>query len=130
MFSTMQECQDIVSLMTDSVDVKVYCPEDKNDEYLSDLTFEQFFGCYYISDDLSFEIFAYTFPSEQYAVNYFAYVTGKNNVPNPSFSDNTGLKSFRRIVVCENKAYALYCQKADKEKAVDFINGIFSDKIL
>ena len=123
MFSSIEECQNIKSLKSNNVEIYDFPTGDK---YLKKLKFEEWFGCKYNSDDLTFELFAYVFSSNEHAMNYFQNVTGKVNDPNPTFLSSAGMSSYSRIVVSENKAYVVYCKKNAKENVIKFINSWFS----
>ena len=114
MFSNIKECQVIESL-NDNANVKIIASPDE-DKYFKDLQFQNFFGCEYTSDDLTFELFAYEFSNADMAMSYFENSTGKGEDPNSTFCDSTGMLWFKRIVVKENKAYAVRCKKEYKEK--------------
>ena len=124
-FANIQECQTIENLITSNADVQIY-ESSIQDEYLNGLEYQEFYGCKYISNDFSFELFAYEFLSDDIAMTYFANVTGKVNDPNPTFSTNSGIKIYRQIAVDGNKAYTVYCEKRDKNSVVDFLNRCFS----
>lgn len=124
MFSDIEECNNIVSSKENEAQINyLSAEEDKNSK---DLKYEEFFGCKYICEELSFEIFAYSFSNSELAMDYFKNVTGKKNDPNPTFSDNSGGKFFNRVVVSDNKVYNVRCGKKCKESVIDFLNGVFS----
>ncbi len=125
MFTNMQECQNILNFKSDTADIKIY-DSSTEDDHIKDLKYEEFFGCKYICEELSFEIFAYSFSNSELAMDYFKNVTGKKNDPNPTFSDNSGGKFFNRVVVSDNKVYNVRCGKKCKESVIDFLNGVFS----
>lgn len=121
-FSSIEECQ---GLKADNAEVKIY--EDTNDDKnLKNLEFQEFFGCKYSSDDLSFELFAYVFSNPETAMRYFANKTGRTNNTNPTFLSSGGMSYYSRIVVSENKAYVVYCKNSDGEEVIKFINSCFS----
>jgi len=128
-FSNIEECQVIESLNDDSSYVKTYSSPDE-DENLKNLQFEEFFGCKYTSDDLDFELFAYEFSNADIAMSYFKNLTGKENDPNPTFCDSSGMFWFKRIVVKENNAYTVLCKKEYKDKMIEVINGCFKEEII
>lgn len=121
-FSSIEECQ---GLKDDDSEVKIY--EDTNDDKnLKNLEFQEFFGCKYSSDDLSFELFAYVFSNPETAMRYFVNKTGRTNNTNPTFLSSGGMSYYSRIVVSENKAYVVYCKNSDSEEVIKFINSRFS----
>ena len=128
-FSNIEECKDIENLKSDNADVEIY-DSTMEDKYLKNLKFQGSFGCKYTSDDLTFELFAYEFSSVDMAMSYFKNSTGKGNDPNPTFSDSSGAFLFERIVIKENKAYAVRCKKDEKEKLIDFLNSWFSVDVI
>ena len=125
MFSNMEECNQINELKVNDAEVEIYDSALK-DKDLNDLAFQEYFGCKYTCDDFSFTLFAYEFSDSDVAMAYFENVTGKETNPNPTFSDSSGIGSFRRIVVAENKAYTVYSKNDDKNEVIEFINNWFS----
>ncbi len=123
-FSDIEECKNITNLKPDNDVVEIY-DSPKGDKYINKLEFQDFFGCKYISDDFSFELFAYEFYSSDIAMSYFQNATGKKNDPNPTFSTVSGIGFYRRIVVSDSMAYTVYCKNSDSEKVVDFLNSWF-----
>ena len=123
-FSDINECQSIIQNNTNSAEIEIYSSEkDKN---LKNLEYDDYFGCKYTCDGYSFEIFAYNFIDSDTAYQYFENITGKRNNPNPTFSDNSNLSDYRRVVINKNMAYTVYCKNQYKEKVLEFINEIFS----
>lgn len=127
-FSNIEECQSIEGLNDNNTDLKIYFSPDK-DKNLRNLQFQEFFGCDYTSEDLIFELFAYEFSSVDIAMSYFKNFTGKEDDPNPTFCDSSGVFWFKRIVVKENKAYAVRCKKDYKDKMIELINSCFKEEI-
>ena len=127
-FSDINECQNITNLKSDNADVEIY-DFPKKDKNIKKLKYQEFFGCKYTSDDFSFELFAYEFSSVDMAMSYFINFTGKENDPNPTFCDSSGMFWFERIVVKENKAYAVRCKKEYKDKMIELINSCFKEEI-
>lgn len=128
-FSDMEECQEIKGLESDNIDLEIY-DSPVEDKYLKKLEFQEFFGCKYSSDDLTFELFAYVFSNIENAMEYFENGTGVSSDLNPNFISSAGISSYSRIVVSENKAYVVYCKKADKENVINFLNSCFSVDII
>lgn len=127
-FSKIEECQNIQNSKFHNIDIKIYdSPEE--DENLKELKYREFFACKYTLDDLTFELFAYVFEENNIAINYFKNVTGKENNLNPTFSDNSGMFSYRRIVISDNKAYLVSCRKKDKENVLKLINSSFTEQV-
>lgn len=124
-FASIEECESIST--ENSVDTEVTIFKSiEEDPYLKELEFLAWFGCEYSSEKLSFELFAYEFLSNDIAMDYFENVTGKDNDPNPTFLDSSGNKYFSRIVVSENKAYIVTCEKTQKDALIAFLNSHFS----
>ena len=128
MFSDIGECHAIENLNHNNADIKIYASTDQ-DRYIKDLQFQHYFGCRYTSDELSFELFAYEFSNDDTAMLYFKNLTGKDIDPNPTFCDSSGMYWFKRIVVKENKAYAIHCKKEHKDKTIELINSCFKEKM-
>lgn len=125
-FTDIKECR---SINSDNAEVTIFENPEK-DKYLQKLEYQDYFGCEYVSDDFSFELFAYEFSSNDVAMNYYSNATGKQTDPNPTFSDSTGMSLFKRIVLKDNKVFFLMCRKSDKEKVLEFINSHFSEDIV
>ena len=128
MFTNIKECQKMIESKSDDVQIQTYdCTIV--DENISNLEFEQSFGCKYISDEFTFLFFAYEFSNDDLAIEYFENVTGKKGDPNPTFLDSSGMSKFNRIVVKGNRAYTVRCKKKDKERVLEFLNSCFSEKV-
>ena len=70
MFSDIEECNNIVSSKENEAQINyLSAEEDKNSK---DLKYEEFFGCKYICEELSFEIFAYSFSNSELAMDYLS----------------------------------------------------------
>ena len=124
-YSDIEECKNIVTFDADQAEIHIYDTPVK-DKNLKDLEYRKFFGCEYIAEDCNFEIFAYEFDSSDVAMAYFKNETGKGNDPNPTFTDSSGIFSYRRIVVNNNMAYIVTCRNIHKDKVIDYINKCFS----
>lgn len=127
-FSDMDECLSIESMKADEAEVDIFDPT-KKDWNLRGLEVEESFGCKYVSDDLTFTLYAYVFADSDLAMEYFENETGKDRDPNPTFSSSSGMGSYRRIAVSENKAYLVRCSKSDSEDVIEFLNSRFSEEI-
>lgn len=125
MFANLEECQRIKNMVIDNAEVIIYTSPVK-DEFLKELEFREWFGCEYVSENLSFELLAYEFSNNDIAMTYFKNATGKKNDPNPTFCDSTGMRYFTRIVVVDNMAYTICCKKSNKENVVEFLNSWFT----
>ena len=128
MFSDIEECQKISSLKSETADIQIYDSPEKDKE-LKELQYSEYFGCNYKSDEMSFEIFAYEFDSNDVAMDYFKNLTGKGTDTNPTFLDSSGMNSFCRIIVDGDKAYSVYCTNSERDKVIDYINNCFSEDI-
>ena len=127
-FSDIEECQGIQSLKSEDAKVIIFdSPEE--DKYLNDLQYQKFFACEYTSDDLNFKLFAYEFANAEKAMEYFKSATGKENDPNPTFSNSSGMGWYERIVVNKNNAYSVCCKTVHKDKMSEFLNSCFTIEI-
>lgn len=124
-FSNIEECEKISTLNQSQANIQIYDMPTK-DTRLKELEYQEFFGCKYIHEDYSFELFAYEFLNSDIAMAYFKNETGKGADPNPTFSDRSGIFSYRRIVVNNNMAYIVTCKNIHKDKVIDYINTCFS----
>lgn len=127
-FADINECQRIQTLMTMDAELKVFT-SPQEDKHLKDLEYQEFFGCEYSSEELAFELFAYEFANGDTAITYFKNATGKENNPNPTFSNSSAMGVYDSVVVNGNKAYSVRCKATQKEKVTEFLNGIFTAEV-
>ncbi len=115
-FQNIDECEKLIPAeQSDSV-VERYNTPDKDKE-LKNLSYENFWGINYVSDQLEYEIFAYEFIDFDSALKYYINVTGKdayekelplgNDGDNKYFSSTKGMFLYEVVVVYQNKAYRL-----------------------
>lgn len=127
-FVDIKECQRLQTPMTMDAGVKIFS-SPQEDKHLKGLEYQAFFGCEYSSEELSFELFAYEFADEDTAMAYFNHATGKENDPNPTFSNTSAMGVYDSVVVSENKAYSVRCKATQSEKVTEFLNGIFTVEV-
>ena len=128
-FENLAECEAITLDAFTSVQITRADVPD-GDQYLKGLTYTDFFACSYSSNELSFDLFAYAFPSQDVAKEYYQNVTGKENGGTATFSDVSGMTYYRRIAIMDNMAYSVYTTPADAETVIALLNEAFSVRIV
>ena len=129
-FCNIEECNNIESHKSENAVLDVYHSPDE-DKYSYGLSYNAFYGCNYVSDDYSFEIFAYTFSSMDEANKYFKNATGKDNPLVSNFLSTVGsFDDYRRVVVSANNAYLVRTKASDAEAVCNFLNSAFTQEIL
>lgn len=128
MYSSIQECNAITYVKAEDAVVTIY-EDSSQDKYIEGIDYAAYFGCKYYSETMQFELFAYEFSDEDAAGTYFKNVTGKKNTSQKNYSDNTGIATYRRIALQDNKVYVVRSPKKDAVEVCEFINQIFSNQI-
>lgn len=129
MFSDLSECYTIESLGKVNEQIIVY-DSPYEDKYIGKLEYNEFYACSYLCDELQFDLFAYEFSDHITAKKYFEAVTGKEDIRATTFSDVKGLRSYRRIVIDDNYAYAVYTTVSQADVVTDLLNQMFSRKVI
>ena len=124
MFAEIEECYNICEVVDENL-VSFY-EDPSEDRYIDDLTYTAFVGFEYNGDDFSFKLFAYDFADADTANTYFEIASGKANDLSPNFSDSYGMGRYRRVVVCDNKAYSVYAKSGDVEQVNNILDMLFS----
>ena len=127
-FNDITECSTVKTKTSAEVQVEIYQNPSK-DLYLKDLGYNSFFGCFYISREIKFEIFAYEFVDSETAKDYFTQVTGKNDELSTNFSSISGSGRYRKIVINGKNAYTVYSSAKDSKAVNEFIGEIFTIKL-
>ncbi len=125
-YNDIKECYAIEDQQYESIVIYSSPSEDKN---IKGLTYEAFYGCEIKNSDFAFEFFAYQFYDSTSAQAYFSAVTGKHSDLTTNYSDVTGIATYRRIVIDQEKAYILYCDNTYANAAVAFLNSFFSKEL-
>ena len=109
----------------DDAQIQIYESPDK-DKNIGNLSYEKYFGAYYSSSELDFEIFAYEFENKDDAKLYFNQVTGKDEQRDQSFSASGGAITYRQVVLDGKNVYAAYSSSGNSEKLQEFLGTVFS----
>ena len=123
-FATMEECKNIELMKEDGAEVEVYETPEK-DKKAKDLEYEQFYGCKYCSDTMTFELFAYDFSNKEDAQTYFKRHTGKDG-RDVNFSSSTGMFHFELRMLNEETAYFVKGKAKDEEEILAYLRECFS----
>ena len=126
-FEDIQQCEGILE-NTEGATVEVL-EDPSTDRRLKKLTYTAFWGCKYKSSTMSFTLYAYEFEDTAAANNYFAYVTGKTNEREWTYSTSAGMNQYRHIVIDGTKAYCLYTLTSDKDDVLALINSVFTKEL-
>ena len=124
-YADIGECQLIEERKHDDALVQRYDTPNK-DKALKDLSYVNFYGAYYSSSELEFEIFAYEFHNKDDAKKYFNQVTGKDEQRDQSLSAGKGLTSYQQIVMDGENVYAAYSSSGNSEKLQEYLGTVFS----
>ncbi len=128
-FSAIDECKTIEQRKSLDTVITVYNTPDK-DKYIKDLAYSNFYGYNYTSNDLSFDFFAYTFPTVENADSYFENVTKEDNPFISNFSSvGNSFNRYYRVVVSKENAYIVHTNTSDSEEVIALLNSMFSEEI-
>ena len=128
-FSDLSECRTIEIEKPDGVQVTSY-DSPAGDPYIKELIYNDYYACNYSSDEVRFDLFAYEFPDQATAQEYFKNATGKDTTKAVNFSDSQGLTTYRRVVISNNLAYSVLAKASDADASIEIINKVFSEKII
>lgn len=126
-FQDIKECEKLIPAEQSDLVIEKYASPYK-DESLEELSYENFWGMNFNSNELKYEIFAYEFIDSDSALKYYINVTGQNSyekeLPLSNDNDNKrlsatkGMTSYRLVAVYQNKAYLIVAPK-EYEKAIN-----------
>ena len=124
MFNDIDECKKIEENASEDAVVEILDASD--DKCLKGIEYETFYGYSYKSKAFDFKLFAYEFSNNEKAQKYYKNVTGRTEERDAYFFDSSGLTQFRRIVVDNNKVYAVYSSPGEYPKANEYLSQVFS----
>ena len=127
-FRDISECDNFEDSEQGNVIVTKYDTPIK-DKNIKELSYEAFFAAEYSSPELSFEIFAYEFSSDNDAKRYFCNVTGKNADLDTNFSESGGLISRTLVVIDNTKAYVVHTNTFQMEALKELLEQKFSQRL-
>ncbi|MBO5879276.1 MAG: hypothetical protein J6Q68_01825 [Clostridia bacterium] len=127
-FENIEECEKIETLnFTEQKITKYENPEkDKN---LKSLQYEAFYGAKYESQELTFEIFAYEFATEEDAAAYFKNSSARKATDKSTFAGSRHAFSADFQVIYYNRVYSVRTTNKHMQAAKDALGTIFSIKI-
>lgn len=128
-FSDISECENIIQKKSEDATIEKYDMPDK-DKNLKDLQYSAFFAAKYSSSELTFEIFAYEFQSEEEAQQYFERTARVNSDRTTNFLEWGNLRSNHIVVVDQKNAYLVNATRKDAEKLKTFLGEVFSKQII
>lgn len=128
-FSDLSECHTIEIEKPNGVQVTSY-DSPAGDQYIKELIYNDYYAFNYSSDEAQFDLFAYEFPDQATAQEYFKNATGTDTTKAVTFSDSQGLTTYRRVVISNNLAYSVLAKASDADAAIEIINQLFSEKIV
>lgn len=129
MFADLEECRIMAADESMQPYVTVYESPEK-DKKLKELKYADFFACYYASDDLEFELFAYEFEEADAAKEYFAYMVGHNSPYDTDYLKSSGTFSYHSIVISGNMAYTVYTKASSQGMLNELLGDWFTQKVV
>ena len=128
-FSALSECRAIKSEKLEGVQVTSY-DSPAGDQYIKELIYNDYYACNYSSAEVQFDLFAYEFPDQATAQEYFKNATGQDTTKTVTYLDSQGVTTYRRVVIRNNLAYSVLAKASDADAAIEIINQFFSEKIV
>ena len=132
-FNTIEECEGLIPGDQSGIKVERY-DTPSGDKDIKNLTYSDFFGMEFKSDELEYEIFAYEFDNSETALEYFNNCTGQkrtlNQGVNKIHSASVGIFGhYDLVLVFENRAYKLNSHKNYANEITDLFGETFSQSI-
>lgn len=129
MFADLEECHAIAADESIQACLTIYESPEK-DKHIKELEYVDFFACYYASDDLEFELFAYQFAEADAASVYFSNVVGRKSTYGTDFLKSAGMFSYHGIVISDNMAYAVYSKPSSESNLNELLGDWFTQKVV
>ncbi len=137
-FDQISECEQLIAV--NQTDVKTDRYNDASgDKDAKGLSYDEFFGMNFKSNELEYEIFAYEFEDNNAALKYFVSVTGKTSYEkklpldsedeNKLFSASRGMAQYRIVITHQNKAYKIISSNKYEDEINELLSNTFSIKI-
>ena len=137
-FDQISECEQLIPV--NQTDVKADRYNDASgDKDAKGLSYDEFFGMNFKSDELEYEIFAYGFEDKDAALKYFVNVTGKtsyekklpldNEDENKLLSASKGISQYRVVITYQNKSYKIISSNKYQDEIDELLSKTFSIKI-
>ena len=124
-YADIEECKLIEENKHDDAEIQIYESPDK-DKNLKDLQYKSFYGAYYSSSELEFEIFAYVFENKAISKKYYVQVTGRDDGRDISYYASGGMFSHRIAVIYNEMAYVVYTSPSQADDLSHFLKKVFS----
>ncbi len=129
-FQNIEECEGLIPDYQSDIIVERYDTPSR-DKDIKKLTYSDFFGMKFKSDELEYEIFAYEFDNPEFALEYFNNCTGQkrtlNQGVNKTYSGSLGMfGQYDLVLVFENRAYKLNSPKNYANEINDLFGETFS----
>ena len=128
-FSDLSECRTIEIEKPNGVQVTSY-DSPAGDQYIKELIYNDYYACNYSSAEVQFDLFAYEFPDQATAQEYFKNATGQDTTKTVTYLDSQGVTTYRRVVISNNLAYSVLAKASDADATIEIINQLFSEKIV
>lgn len=129
MFNDLEECRNMAADESIQMYLSIYESPEK-DKHVKGLEYVDFFACYYESDDLEFELFAYQFEEADASKEYFASVVGRQCTYDTDFLKSAGMLSYKGIVISGNMAYTVYSKPSSENKLNELLGDWFTQKVV
>ena len=127
-FENIDECKNFENLGLTNLEITRYETPEK-DRNLKSLEYDYFYAAKIESDEIDFEIFAYTFKNSDDAKQYFKNETGKTIQDSDSFSGASNMVSCRLIVIDERNIYIVRTKHSQNVLLSDILSTVFSKQI-
>ena len=131
MFQEIEECENLIHY--EQIDSTITRYHDANiDPNIKGFEYKSFFGMYYQSDNMEFEIFAYEFTNKENAFTYYAIVNEDEYISlekEATFTKVHGQNNYEIIVARSNKVYKLTTSNLMIDQIDKMLSTVFSIKI-
>lgn len=126
-FDDISECENITKTEYTNAKLSRY-DTPVNDNNLGNLEYLEFFGGYFFSDEIEFEIFAYEFKNTETTKQYFKNVTGKSTKLDSTYLHSSGFGT-RLIVTRFESAYVVTMSNLDEKEVLKALEKVFSIQV-
>ena len=137
-FQNINECEQLIPIEQSDLMIERYDTPDK-DENLKSLSYVDFWGMNFESNELEYEIFAYEFSDSDSALKYYVNVTGQRSYEkklplskdddNKHFNSSKGMFFYRIVAVYQRKAYLIIAPKQYADKIDSLLENTFSYRL-
>ena len=129
-FESIDECRKIEENKSSSAVITPLLSAEK-DKYIGTLSYEEFYGIQYCSDEFDFVLYAYRFCDMETAKTYFCQHQSHRERPqkDQSFFGSGNFSNFALTVFCGENAYTVYSNTDDEVNIRLFLGKAFSKTV-